>query len=64
MLSREGEKTKVSSDLLKKTHLQTFEGEFVERSLWYQTQMEGSNSMGLGYTPHFGLGIKKEGVQD
>jgi hypothetical protein len=25
--------------------------------------MEGSISMGLGYTPHFGLGIKKNGYK-
>jgi hypothetical protein len=25
--------------------------------------MEGSNFMGLGYTPHFGLGIKKNGYK-
>lgn len=59
ILSREGGENKVSSGLLKKTHLQTFEGEFVERSLRYQTQMEGSNSIGSWIYPPFWARHKK-----
>jgi hypothetical protein len=54
MLSRERGENKVSSGLLKKTHLQTFEGEFVERSLQYQPKWKEVTPWVLDIPPILG----------
>ncbi len=58
-IKRRGENKVSSGFLLKKNPPSNFWGWICWEVTTVSTQMEGSNFMGLGYTPHFGLGIKK-----